>query len=656
MKTIRARIMRGLTLTVLFFMLLIGIVSSFLNYKSTMDTLDQMMKETSVITAARVEKELDAYRKVAYSVGTLSELSDPDIPVSVKQQIIDMSAQEHGLTRGNIIGSDGKSIFTGTDYNDRDYFKNSMQGNVSVSEPLLSRTTGELSIIISAPLWQDGIPHGTIAGVIFFVPPETFLNDIMASIHISNNGGAYMINKEGTVIAHPDAQRVSDGENLFDTAKADPSMQARADIAKKMVAGESGFGFYKYNGKKNIMAYAPVNSTDGWSLTLYAPLSDFTKSTTQSIIYTFLLSIIALIGATVTSWFISVRISKPISDSAVCLDAISRGDFDIEVPEPETQDETGMLLFSTKELQTNLKRLINDIDYLLGQLSEGKFNTHSQCPDSYVGGFSGILDAMRGLRDNLVETMTEIDTAADQVSEGAEQVSSSSQALAQGATEQASAVEELAATINDISVHVNQTAEHAKTAKEENARAHDEIETCTEYMSALVEAMNVINAKSGEVSKVIKTIEDIAFQTNILALNAAVEAARAGEAGKGFSVVADEVRNLANKSSDAAKSTTTLIGETLDAVSIGTNISAETDQSLKQVVISAQAVLKAVDYISNATSEQAQSINQVTIGIDQISSVVQTNSATAEESAAASEELSGQANLLKAMVNKFEIN
>ncbi len=648
--------MRGLTLTVLFFMLLIGIVSSFMNYTSTIDTLDQMMKETSVITAARVEKELDAYRKIAYSVGTLSELSNPDIPLSVKQEIVDRSAKEHGLTRGNIIGADGKSIFTGTDYSDRDYFKNSMQGNVSVSEPLLSRTTGELSIIISAPVWQGGIPHGTISGVIFFVPTETFLNDIMASIHISNNGGAYMINKEGTVIAHPDAQRVSDQENLFDTAKNDPSLQDRADIATKMVAGESGFGFYKYNGKKTIMAYAPVNSTDGWSLTLYAPVSDFTKSTVQSIIYTVLLSVIALIGATITSWQISTRISKPISDSAVCLDAISRGDFDIIVPETEVKDETGMLLFSTKEMQTNLKTLINDIDYLLGRLAEGKFNTRSQCPEAYVGGFSGILDAMRGLRDNLVVTITDIDTAADQVSEGAEQVSSSAQALAQGATEQASAVEELAATINDISTHVNQTAEHAQTAKEENTRAHTEIETCTQYMNALVEAMGVINAKSSEVSKVIKAIEDIAFQTNILALNAAVEAARAGEAGKGFSVVADEVRNLANKSSDAAKSTTTLIGETLDAVAIGTNISAETDQSLKQVVASAQAVLKAVDYISNATTEQAQSINQVTVGIDQISSVVQTNSATAEESAAASEELSGQANLLKGMVSKFELN
>ncbi len=656
MKSIRAKIMLCMSLTVMVFMCIVGIFSSYMNYSSTIDTLEQTMKETAVITSDRVAQELNAYKNITYDVGTNAQLSDPDVPLETKQNIIEQCANEHGLTRGNIIGVDGKSIFNGTDYSDRSYFQSSMQGNVAVSEPLLSRTTGEMSIIISAPLWQDGIPHSNIAGVVFFVPVETFLNDIMSSIHISENGGAYMINNAGTMIAHPDAQRVKDGENLFDTAEADPSLSARAEIAKKMVAGESGFDSYSYGGESVMMAYAPVDSTDGWSITLYAPTSDFTGSTIMSMIFTIILILVAIIAAFIIAWVISGRISKPISTSAVCLDALSRGNFEIEVPSFNTKDETSRLLYSTKELQTSMNTLISDIDYLLGRFADGEFTAKSQCPEAYVGGFSGILEAMRGLCHNLTDTIVEIDRSADHVSAGADQVSSSSQALAQGATEQASSVEELAATITEISDHVQQTAEYAKTAKEENMHAHDEIQSCNEHMDALVQAMEVINNKSNEVSKVIKTIEDIAFQTNILALNAAVEAARAGEAGKGFAVVADEVRNLANKSSDAAKSTTTLIGETVQAVSEGNAISDETAQSLRKVVENAEAVLVAVDKISSATEEQALAIAQVTTGIDQISSVVQTNSATAEESAAASEELSGQANILKDMVGKFTLS
>jgi len=621
-----------------------------------MDTLEQAMKETAVITSDRVAQELNTYKNLAFSTGTIAQLSNPDVPLATKETIIKQSADEYGLTRGNIIGVDGKSIFSGTDYSDRSYFQSSMKGNVAVSEPLVSRTTGDVSIIISAPVWKNGIPHSEITGVVYFVPTETFLNDILASIYVSDNGGAYMINNAGTIIAHPDAQRVKDGENLFDAAEEDPSLSARSEIAKKMVAGESGFGFYTYEGQNEMMAYAPVADTDGWSITLYAPISDFAGSTITSMIFTLILILVALIAAFFIAWVISGRISKPISTSAVCLDALAHGDFNFEVPEFNTRDETSRLLYSTKELQTSLNTLIGDIDYLLGCFADGKFIAKSQCPEAYIGEFSGILDAMRGLRDNLTETMVEIDRSADSVSGGAEQVSSSSQALAQGATEQASAVEELAATINDISDHVQKTAGHARTAKEENMRANDQIQACSEHMNELVQAMEVINSKSNEVSKVIKTIEDIAFQTNILALNAAVEAARAGEAGKGFAVVADEVRNLANKSSEAAKSTTTLIGETVQAVSEGNTISSETDEALRKVVENSQAVLEAVDKISSATEEQALAISQVTTGIDQISSVVQTNSATAEESAAASEELSSQANILKDMVGKFTLS
>ena len=234
-------------------------------------------------------------------------------------------------------------------------------------------------------------------------------------------------------------------------------------------------------------------------------------------------------------------------------------------------------------------------------------------------------------------------------------MSNGAQALAQGATEQASSVQELAATIEDVSRQVNSTASHAKTAKEENDQSHQQINVCSGDMEALMQAMGKIESRSNEISKVIKTIEDIAFQTNILALNAAVEAARAGAAGKGFAVVADEVRNLASKSAEASKNTAVLIEDTVAAVKEGIDLSQETSQALQAVVDSSKKVLEAVNLISDATEEQANSISQISVAVDQISSVVQTNSATSEESAAASEELSSQANVLKELISRFKL-
>ena len=334
---------------------------------------------------------------------------------------------------------------------------------------------------------------------------------------------------------------------------------------------------------------------------------------------------------------------------------MAQGNLDTEV-DYHSEDEIGLLSNSIRTLISVLKNIINDVDYLLDQMAGGNFTVHTQAEKDYVGTFNSLLGSLRKLKNRLSETLQQIDISADQVNSGGGQVSSGAQALAQGATEQASSVQELADTIKDISVKIEATADHAKTAKAENIQSHELIQVCSGHMDELMNAMSAINEKSKEISKVIKTIEDIAFQTNILALNAAVEAARAGSAGKGFAVVADEVRNLATKSQEASKSSAALIEETVKAVEDGSRLSDETEKALQNVVDSAKKILDAVSLISDATEEQSLAVSQVTIGIDQISSVVQTNSATAEESAAASEELSSQASILKSLVGQFRFS
>lgn len=288
-------------------------------------------------------------------------------------------------------------------------------------------------------------------------------------------------------------------------------------------------------------------------------------------------------------------------------------------------------------------------------MADGDFTVDSVCEAEYTGGFHPLLVSFRGIADKLNDTMQQINQSSTQVASGSQQVASGSQALSQGATEQASSVQELASTINEISNRIKQNADNAQNANEKAGSISTEMNVSNEKMHQMIQAMEDITSCSNEIGKIIKTIEDIAFQTNILALNAAVEAARAGTAGKGFAVVADEVRNLASKSADASKDTSALIENSLKAVENGTRIADETAKSLYQAVNDVNEMAGIIGQISQASIAQADSIAQITIGVDQISSVVQTNSATAQESAAASEELSSQSQLMKNLVGRFKL-
>lgn len=353
--------------------------------------------------------------------------------------------------------------------------------------------------------------------------------------------------------------------------------------------------------------------------------------------------------------YIIRSISKPVGELDNVAKKIAEGDLDQNITY-KSRDEIGTLSANFNKTVGRLRNYvsyINEISDVLRQIAGG--NLVFDLTLNYEGEFAKVKQALEEISLSLNDTLGQINQAADQVSSGSDQVSSGAQALSQGATEQASSIEELAATINEISTQVKDTAANANAVRQQTDQTGDQVATSNEQMQEMIAAMTEISDKSGQISRIIKTIEDIAFQTNILALNAAVEAARAGEAGKGFAVVADEVRNLASKSSEASKSTAALIEGTVQAVEKGTEIANATAESLFAVVESTKGVVSSVDKIASAADQQAESIAQVTQGIDQISSVVQTNSATAEESAAASEELSSQAQVMKSLVGRFTL-
>ncbi|MEG0692286.1 MAG: methyl-accepting chemotaxis protein [Oscillospiraceae bacterium] len=649
MRSIKFKILAGvIACQVLLGLAIVG-TTSYLSLKNTEMTLEETLTEAVKIGAEFISSELESCKGPLQELAETVVFQDNNFNSDIIAKRAAEASQRHGFieifkadVNGNIIG--------GSNISDRDYFKQCKELAKTVySDIIVNKVTGELNIFIASPIRTNGAFAGAVCGTL----DAAFLSDIVKEIKVGSSGNAAILDKNGTTIAYQDLQLVLDEYNTQTEAKVDNELVKLAAIEHSMTQGLYGFGGYTYGGDKKFMAYAPIPDTNGWSVDIAVEQAEFFKGTFQSIILSAIISVIAVIIGTFMAIFLANSISNPIKLCVSRLAKIANGDLHSPVPTTKSKDETRILMNSMRTMVDSLNEDIDDIAFHLGEIAQGNLSTSLE--REYRGDFKPLETSVTTILGSLNEAMANINEASDQVGSGSEQVSFGAQALAQGATEQASSIEELSATITEISSKVKATAENAHRANLLSLEAGNEVEIGSQQMQEMIRAMAEISETSNEIGRIIKTIDDIAFQTNILALNAAVEAARAGAAGKGFAVVADEVRNLAGKSAQAAKNTANLIESSINAVANGTKIVDKTAASLQNIVESTRQTTELIDDIAKASGAQAVAVGQVTQGVEQIASVVQTNSATAEESAAASEELSGQAQVLKQLVGNFKL-
>jgi methyl-accepting chemotaxis protein len=631
--------------------IILGIVTSVLSYVSSISAVSETINNTSAVAANYVSSALQQYVAIAYETGSIARLADPEKTAEEKASILNQRIQDHDFDGGYIIDSNGVDVLTGANLADRDYFKEGMKGNTYISTPAYSEVTDKVSYVVSAPLWEGGIPGTTPVGVIAYVPNGEFLNDVMRSIKVGDGGTAFMLDKNGITIADIDSELVGveDSIALGDT---NPRLKKYSKICKRMIAGEDGTGTYSYNGKTKVVAYSPVPETDGWSIGVAAVRNEFLVMFYISLAFTILFVIVFTFIGIRSGIKLGKAVAEPLIKAVDRLKLLAAGDIHSEVPAPTENDETAVLMNCLAETIQDLNTVIQNISNNLAELANGNFLIDVE--EDYKGDFVQISESFRGIVRSLSVAMRDIDNNAESVRKGATDLAGASQLLAEGATDQASAIQELTATMTDISEKIHVNAENAEKVRVIVAGMNDQVMESDKQMRQSTEAMGRIREASDKIAEIISSIEEIASQTNLLALNASIEAARAGEAGKGFAVVATQVGILSEQSSEAAKNTKNLIQNAISAVEDGTKLANSTAESLLLVVDNARVVSEAVAQIAEASDTQAEATAQITEGINQIAGVVESNSATSQESAAASEELSSQADLLKELVDRFQ--
>ena len=542
----------------------------------------------------------------------------------------------------NRDGQKNKTLTNSTyeQYSEKEYYTEAKEKQhtviTDVYEDIL---TGEKVVSVSRPL----IFNSKFLGVVLLDIDIKLFSSVQQEDSRFPSLSTHILDEHGDIIYSADSSQIGKSISEFLSEKQ------YGDIESLMEKGDAFSKEVKLANRdvKNYY-FAPTNVLGNtWWITLSLAKKEYYAPIAFLVIFATSLTTVMIFGMAIIMYLLVTKFLKPIERMAKLSSMVRKGDFSGNVNYLKN-DEIGKIGKGLQSIMEMIREITADLSEKLDKMANGDFQVDFSNEELYQGDFHPMLESMKHISYTLSDTMQEIKEASEQVSSSSDLVSGGAQSLSQGATEQASAIEELSASMNEIADSIKSTTDKAEEAKHLSQKAGEAVKLSNEKMEE-------ITIKSNEISKIIKTIDDIAFQTNILSLNAAIEAARAGEAGKGFAVVADEVGNLAQKSAKAAKNTGSLIEESKNAVEQGAKISKETGEALSIVYERTGKINDMIFEITKETVKEADNMRQLTIGMDQISSVVQNNSATAQESAAASEEMSGQANILDNLVSRFKL-
>ena len=649
------------------------IISGGISIKNTLNMVDDSQETISTLTTDKLGVEINEYftryKTMAIQMAgntsvrqvlteaTRENYKDKSSFKDTYKYLGFVAEKDEQISTAYVCSAKDTLAFDGTSWvSDKDYdlkskkywFSNEedIKNGYIITDPFEDVISGNMIVSFAAPVYSlDG---KEIVGVAALDIQLDTLSNKIASTETNYGKDAYtmLVSRSGQVLASKDNDKLL--KNVSQIGFDETMLKEVENPSKKVIK-------YTENGQTR---YGIVNATrDAGLKTIFSISEDrYNALVKKEKKYMMLVYGLAIIILLVVIYFVTKSIVSPIQKLMEVTEDLAEGNLDAEI-DIDNNDETGKLAESMKKLVTRLNEYIVYIDEIaesLNRFSTGDLNIDLK--QDYDGEFEKIKDSLIQLSEIFKHTIGQIIETSENVALGSREIATASQVLADGALYQANTTEELTSTVNDLSDRVSKNAENALGAADQIKSVGELSNLSNDQMQKMMEAITEINNKSSEIGKVIKVIEDIAFQTNILALNAAVEASRAGEAGKGFAVVADEVRNLATKSADAAKETTHLIEESIKAVENGNKIANKTGEMLVEVLQGVSESVKLIDEISDESSEQATALKQTLEGIEEISNVVQTNVSTSEESSAASNDLSKQAEDLRAIASQFKID
>ncbi len=640
--SIKYRILRLSILSVVIVVVVLLFVIGGLIYNAYDSSYRSEAKNLAASFSGLIQTDIENLYYDLDSVAEDTSVLDASIPMEERRANLDKVARNSRFKDFSVAYADG-TTYNNTDISDREYFQQALKGNYCVSAPVIRKTDNSITTMMAGPVFTyEGEQYVIYGGL-----DSLYFSQGFDTADLGAGGSIIVLDKNGQVVASSDTSQVAALENYAQSENTELQKLAREIMTK-----EEGFFLYSSNGKMFLSAYRDIPQTDGWSIAVNVNYSDAMNSILIDLLISLAISaVLTIIGITV-SIKVANKITNPVVKNTERLKLLSEGDVTTPFVNDAPNDETYVLSESMETTVNTLRAYINDIRYVLSSLANGDLTVRSEL--EYKGDFVEIGKSLNSISTALNDAFSRVKANADSILSGAQQVAAGAQSLSDTAMEEAQAVSEISETITQINEQADKTAEISERASELTHKSNENAKTGGELMQEMLTAVENIREKSHAISEIIKTISDIAFQTNILSLNASIEAARAGEAGKGFSVVATEVSNLAAKSQEAAQNTEALIKDSVAAVDNGTNIANRAYEEMSTIVDDIGKVTDEIERINRAAVAQKDSIASINDNMSKIQSGMQNTSATAEESAASGEELTSMSMSLTEAVNKYK--